>query len=395
MNFHLFLPMSECNCTSIFLKNPKYQKIIDNVLSNKKCSVCDNTTILHICISCYKILCRKDMIHNCNGNTYILVLIDNGYIYCMQCKKYKIHDNFTLNFRRKIIFSKHEEKIYKILPCYYIKGIQNLGNTCYVNSVLQILFIPKIRDNFLEVYDLKKDSLLYSLIELYTQIYSSTLLIPNYFLEKIFLELPYFQNDLQHDSHEFFTSLLNHIHHELSSKDICNCPVHNIFYGILLSEIKCFNCTKITSIKEEFLSLSLNLKKYHRVNDMLLDFFSKENVEGVCCKECNTITTIQKTIKIQKYPSILSIHFNRFLFKENKLSKNNRAISYNHIITVDDRVYKLLGAICHDGTIESGHYYSVVRYNSNWYLMNDLSVSIIKDNEAIRDNAYVLFYEKI
>jgi len=67
--------------------------------------------------------------------------------------------------------------------------------------------------------------------------------------------------------------------------------------------------------------------------------------------------------------------------------------------TVNSQVpsnYQLYGVLIHDGIdMNQGHYYSIVKAsNSAWYKMNDESVTQSSLQEALRQEAYVLFYSR-
>jgi ubiquitin carboxyl-terminal hydrolase 36/42 len=59
--------------------------------------------------------------------------------------------------------------------------------------------------------------------------------------------------------------------------------------------------------------------------------------------------------------------------------------------------YKLYGVLVHLGyTSHSGHYYSYVRApNDVWYKADDERVSVVSKNDALNQNAYILFYSRI
>ena len=69
----------------------------------------------------------------------------------------------------------------------------------------------------------------------------------------------------------------------------------------------------------------------------------------------------------------------------------------------EQRVYKFpngygASVICHSGSLDFGHYISVVNNNDNWYLINDESVDIINDEQLfniINNMSYLLCYNKI
>jgi len=67
-------------------------------------------------------------------------------------------------------------------------------------------------------------------------------------------------------------------------------------------------------------------------------------------------------------------------------------------LTGNNVQYRLYGVLVHLGyTSHSGHYYSYVRAPNGhqWFKADDSSVSAVSANDALTQNAYILFYSKI
>ena len=58
--------------------------------------------------------------------------------------------------------------------------------------------------------------------------------------------------------------------------------------------------------------------------------------------------------------------------------------------------YDLFGIICHDGSLNSGHYYSYIKIESKWYLFNDSQVSSFDESRIsdLKSNSYILIYKQ-
>ena len=68
----------------------------------------------------------------------------------------------------------------------------------------------------------------------------------------------------QQDAHEYYQSLLNHLHssrENATAKDskTCNCLYHQIFFGRLKSTVTCLTCKNETVVEDPFAELCLDL----------------------------------------------------------------------------------------------------------------------------------------
>lgn len=101
-------------------------------------------------------------------------------------------------------------------------------------------------------------------------------------------------------------------------------------------------------------------------------------------------------------PRVLIIHLKRF---DNIGKKIKKYISYESSLDLSNLVsdnkreshkYNLISMVIHEGySTNSGHYYCYVK-NSNglWYCINDSNVSQVPLSYVLKQNPYLLFYEK-
>ncbi|KAH8961118.1 hypothetical protein BDL97_05G033900 [Sphagnum fallax] len=310
-------------------------------------------------------------------------------------------------------------------------GLENFGNTCYCNSVLQALyFCLPFRDQLLEYSAQNKtigeteDNLLTCLSELFTQ-----------------------------DAHEFLNFLLNELVDILEKearaaksnsgkqapleklqngalngmangnhKEPMVTWVHKIFQGTLTNETRCLRCETITARDETFLDLSLDIEQNSSITSCLRNFSSTETLNAedkFFCDKCCSLQEAQKRMKIKSPPRILALHLKRFKYIE-QLGRYKK-LSYRVVFplelklcnTTDDAPgseaeYSLFAVVVHVGSGPNhGHYVSLVKSHNHWLFFDDENVEII-DESVVQtffgstqeysnntDHGYILFYESL
>lgn len=155
-----------------------------------------------------------------------------------------------------------------------VRGLVNLGNTCFFNSIMQnLLAMERLRDHFLEL-DESVGPLTVSLKKFFIEaILESGLrnsINPRSFFGCLCTKAPQFRGYQQHDSHELLRCLLDGLcTEELSarkrtisqengnSKMLGPTFVDAAFGGQLSSTVSCLECGHSSTVFEPFLDLSL------------------------------------------------------------------------------------------------------------------------------------------
>ncbi|OAY55354.1 hypothetical protein MANES_03G147300v8 [Manihot esculenta] len=157
---------------------------------------------------------------------------------------------------------------------YMVRGLVNLGNTCFFNSVMQnLLGMNKLRDFFFN-QDASFGPLTIALKKLYNETKPETgiknVIHPRSLFGCICLKAPQFRGYQQQDSHELLHCLLDGLSSEelavkkqISSKDdgISLRPgptfVDSLFGGRISNTISCIECGHSSTVYEPFLDISL------------------------------------------------------------------------------------------------------------------------------------------
>ena len=353
--------------------------------------------------------------------------------------KNKSYEKIKENLK-KCILSKRKKNQNDIIRLFSKKGygktgLRNIGNNCYMNSILQLLKnIPKFTRNFINL-NKNNDSFLESMKELLLKICSSenSYFSPDKFKEFLGKENSKFMGNEQYDSTIFYVSLLNIIHKKLNiakREDYIKydkSPINLIdkfykwkefflsrnksfiidfFYIFFVNQISCTSCKNVThtfqssnffdfpivSKTKNIESLEECFERYQEINDVT-------NKENFNCTNCGKYTLNHQFI-ILELPPVLMINLKRV--GENTAYFNDIEIplelEVDKIIknTNNHSIYELRGFIKHSGTEKGGHNFAFCKnmFDEKWYEYNDSSC-ISLDNTPSLEKIFFLCYIKI
>ncbi|KAK1153454.1 ubiquitin carboxyl-terminal hydrolase 2-like isoform X1 [Acipenser oxyrinchus oxyrinchus] len=330
-------------------------------------------------------------------------------------------------------------------------GLRNLGNTCFMNSILQCLSNTReLRDYCLQNLhrrDLNNSSRMNSaLMEEFSKLIQtiwtssgSEAVSPSEFKTQIQKYAPRFVGYSQQDAQEFLRFLLDGLHNEVNRvtvrpraimEDFDHLPddekgkrmwkkyleredsrVVDLFVGQLKSSLTCSECGYCSTVFDPFWDLSLPIAKKGYGEVSLMDcmrLFTKEDVldgdEKPTCYRCKARRKCTKKFTIQKLPKILVLHLKRFSEARIRTSKLSTFVNFP-LKDLDLRefasensthaVYNLYAVSNHSGTTMGGHYTAYCRSPSSgeWSTFNDSRVTPMSSSQVRTSDAYVLFYE--
>jgi len=125
------------------------------------------------------------------------------------------------------------------------------------------------------------------------------------------------------------------------------------------------------------------------IEDCFQCTFQDESLETSWYDEkTNTHKELIKKTNISYFPTILVVHFKRWI----ELNKNRQHVHFGEILEINQTRYQLFGIINHEGNLFGGHYFSYIKKNV-WYEFNDTTVKPIQ--QFNNDKNYCLFYRKI
>ena len=332
---------------------------------------------------------------------------------------------------------------------YY--GLENFGNTCYANSVLQALYFCRpFREGLLEYYErlpeTHEENLLTCLGELFFEIASQNkrtgVYSPKRFIARLKRDNELFRSFMHQDAHEFFNYTLNECCEILEREaraargpaaetddDATNhrAPIttwiHEIFQGHLTNETECLWCENVTRRDEAFLDLSLDVEQNASVSACLRQFSSDEllaNRDKFQCDKCGGLQEAHKRMVLKSAPSVLALHLKRFKYIESagRHSKLMHRVVFPPELRLDtlseeasaeqkDAYYDLFAIVVHAGSGPNhGHYVSLVKSHGQWLTYDDDAVDIAEEADVMRlygntrenqgssEQGYILFYQR-
>ncbi|KAJ7158960.1 hypothetical protein C8R43DRAFT_994564 [Mycena crocata] len=334
------------------------------------------------------------------------------------------------------------------IPCQGRRGLLNLGQTCFMNVVLQsFIHNPLLRNYFLgdkhnnrqcreKKQDKDKDKpeedcTCCEMDKLFAEIFSEepTPYGPITFLASTWRKSAELSGYAQQDAHEFFISALNHIHSTSrgSTNVSCNCIVHSTFAGQLQSDVVCARCATTNTTVDPMLDISLELRGSENTLAACLKRFTQPEKLGpkqYSCSKCGkTAHEVSKRLSIRKLPPVLSFQFKRFEHKTADKSnarkidarvrfpatlnmapfttlvmkaaeKENGSPVFSHPGPASMYEYDLFAVINHEGQINNGHYTNYARFEDEWYRFDDDKVTHAPLSAVLGSNAYMCFYVK-
>lgn len=276
----------------------------------------------------------------------------------------------SLTFQNRIMsneFKKCERTSNEVI------GFSNLGNTCYMNAILQCLLnIPNFFQDLNNADNLdvvQHFSLYNALCNLGILKYSyETLENQRYALKRvksaISTSATRFSGYSQHDAHEFLCHCLDQLKEDLSTEmrkkyemqgfdwssseseeqTFFACPIKNNFESTVLHSIICQECNEQVLKTEACHDFSLVIPDFDEnsepkdrsIDDLLKTHFLDEVIEYTC-EKCSTTSSVLKH-QFQMLPRVLILHIKRYDMYDMKRSDRillPKTIDVKFLVTTD------------------------------------------------------------
>ncbi|KAM3859860.1 uncharacterized protein usp42 [Diretmus argenteus] len=299
-------------------------------------------------------------------------------------------------------------------------GLQNMGNTCFLNSALQCLSYTPPLTNYMLTREHTKTchepgfcmmcTMQNHIIQVFAN--SGNVIKPIGVLNELKRIAKHFRYGSQEDAHEFLRYTVDAMQKsclpgtKLDRQTQATSFIHQVFGGYLRSRVKCLNCKAVSDTFDPFLDVTLEIKTAPNVTKALEQFVKPEQLDGenaYKCTKCKKMVTASKRFTIHRSSNVLTVSLKRFAnFSGGKITKDVRYPEYLDLRPFmsqaqgEPQVYGLYAVLVHSGfSCHAGHYFCYIKAsNGQWYQMNDSSVSVSDIRTVLNQQAYVLFYIK-
>lgn len=332
-------------------------------------------------------------------------------------------------------------------------GLVNVGNTCFLNSVLQCLTYCPPLYNFLIRHNgghsqsckINQFCMLCEMEKIVKRIKSSAggSFKPNSIVQRLKYINKSFQYGRQEDAHEFLRYIIDHmwkaclmnIDSNINNNNNCNGNSHgngstngnslthvgkldprikettyinHIFGGYHRSQVLCLSCNSRSNTFDFFMDLILDIRNAKSLEEALKRFTQPEtlqNENAYKCGKCRKKVAARKKFTVYKAPNVATFQLKRFDSDRIFGGKFTKFISYPMELDLRPYMsdptkppikYLLSAVLVHVGhSSNSGHYFCFIRNSNNfWYRMDDSNVSLVNQSVVLQQQAYVLFYTR-
>uniref|UniRef100_A0A8C8E0T5 Ubiquitin carboxyl-terminal hydrolase n=1 Tax=Oryzias sinensis TaxID=183150 RepID=A0A8C8E0T5_9TELE len=307
-------------------------------------------------------------------------------------------------------------------------GLRNLGNTCFMNAILQSLSnIEQFSCYFKELpavalrsgktagrrmyHTRSQGDNSVSLVEEFRKTLCSlwqgnqTAFSPDSLFYAIWKIMPSFRGYQQQDAHEFMRYLLDHLHRELQySPNLTSNSVSAIIFPDsedLSLDIPSQFRQKRSKDQEPSPTCTLR--------DCLYSFTDLEELDETELYYCHKCKKRQKSTKkfwIHNLPKVLCLHLKRFHWTAFLRNKIDTYVEFplkgldmrGYLLEPENSLpgsclYDLAAVVVHHGSgVGSGHYTAYGSHEACWYHFNDSTVTLTNEDTVRKAKAYILFY---
>eukprot|EP00051_Salpingoeca_urceolata_P010816 m.132959 g.132959 ORF g.132959 m.132959 type:complete len:2404 (+) comp16869_c0_seq3:193-7404(+) len=302
-------------------------------------------------------------------------------------------------------------------------GLKNPCATCYMNSVIQQLFmqptvrefVTQVKETVEEVPEERDNSVLFQIQSAFAHLLDSEM---QFFAPEGFWKAYRHYGEPvdvreQQDAREFFDNLVDQLDEKFKAAK--NPMVLSRVFGGVFADQKIIQsgCTHRYEKDDPFTTVAIDIRNQSNLQESLAQYVKGELLDGsdaYKCEACDAKRPCVKRVSFKTLPRVLVIHLKRFDFDWDR----GIPIKFNDLfqfpndldmapytvegVTAQDSkgegaaprlrkcMYRLAGVLVHSGQASGGHYYSFVRKPGGtageWLKFDDTDVTEINLDEG-------------
>ncbi|XP_028992150.1 ubiquitin carboxyl-terminal hydrolase 47-like isoform X1 [Betta splendens] len=274
-------------------------------------------------------------------------------------------------------------------------GLISPGLTCYLNSVLQVLFMTqRFREEIQRRGSTDATAIDAHLDSLFTDLRTKKARTHSILKE---LGITGFAVYEQRDAAEYFENILR----------LTSAEASKIFKGELIHKNKCLHCGHGNDSKSNFWILPLAVEDTHHqtcsVEQGFRNFFKGQKVSEdnvMFCSSCSEKREAEMDCELTRPPEVLTLLLKRFRFSHRQRCyvKLHCRAAVPPTLRAKGGTYHLYALVHHYGDLTGGHYSAEIRsfQTGEWYRFDDDVVQMVRqsaDTHVSSRTAYLLMYK--
>eukprot|EP00890_Picochlorum_soloecismus_P003755 jgi/Picsp_1/4380/NSC_01886-R1_ubiquitin carboxyl-terminal hydrolase 26-like len=285
-------------------------------------------------------------------------------------------------------------------------GLCNLGNTCYISSVLQCLFwIKEFRNSVFSasMLELQHNDVIQSLRNIFVKMHYGPVqrVDPADLISALRLD-----HSVQQDGQEFMKLFLSLLERAFENTPALKDVISSLFRGKSGYQTRCLTCNELSSGSyrfDDFSELEIPIKGFKSLSDSFKSLLTAEILEGdnqYFCDNCNAKRDASRQLLVKDLPPILCLSLQRFVFDMKKMDRVKATDKFTFPIELDASLiagkqggeglmYDLEGILLHKGSgARHGHYVAHVSINDEdssrheWWRFDDTEVTRLEKGSS-------------